>query len=124
MKTLRYLPIVLVIFLWGCFPEPGVVQPELCFDVEVVQCSPGESEHVEVSTCVNEGDTYIWDWGDGVTEKGPSLSHVYASSGTYTITLTVTNQRGGRVTQSQRVAINKIKFEKIGPFFTSNVSFF
>jgi len=43
-----------------------------------------------------EGDgailSYAWDFGDGSAEEtGESLSHSYAASGTYTVTLTVTD---------------------------------
>ncbi|QCC51718.1 PKD domain-containing protein [Halapricum salinum] len=36
----------------------------------------------------NEDITLTWEFGDGSTAKGPRVSHTYATSGTYTITLT------------------------------------
>jgi gliding motility-associated-like protein len=35
--------------------------------------------------------TWSWDFGDGNTSNAPSPTHIYASLGTYTVTLTVTN---------------------------------
>ncbi|MEZ4775620.1 MAG: PKD domain-containing protein [Bacteroidia bacterium] len=35
--------------------------------------------------------TYHWSFGDGQTSSLPNPSHVYASSGTYTVSLTITN---------------------------------
>lgn len=38
--------------------------------------------------------SYAWAFGDGATATGPTASHTYAASGTYTITLTVTDDLG------------------------------
>ncbi len=35
--------------------------------------------------------TYSWDFGDGQSGSGPTPSHVYAQSGTFTVTLVATN---------------------------------
>jgi uncharacterized repeat protein (TIGR01451 family) len=43
-------------------------------------------------------DTHViaWDWGDGNTANGPlTPTYTYAAHGTYTVTLTVTDSRGG-----------------------------
>ncbi|WP_431711840.1 PKD domain-containing protein [Glutamicibacter uratoxydans] len=39
--------------------------------------------------------SYEWDLGDGTTQSGASIEHEYAEAGTYTITLTVTDDRNG-----------------------------
>ncbi|MEQ8244685.1 PKD domain-containing protein [Fulvivirga sp.] len=38
--------------------------------------------------------TYLWDFGDGTTSALPSPAHKYSESGTYTISLNVTNANG------------------------------
>ena len=38
--------------------------------------------------------TYAWDFGDGATGTGVTASHTYASAGTYTVGLTVTDNGG------------------------------
>ena len=40
------------------------------------------------------GTSYLWDFGDGQTSTEFSPSHVYNSAGTYSVTLTVTNECG------------------------------
>jgi DNA-binding beta-propeller fold protein YncE len=49
------------------------------------------------SSPIGNVSEYIWDFGDGsssVTATSPTVSHTYARSGTYTVTLTVVNDAG------------------------------
>lgn len=45
--------------------------------------------------------SYTWNWGDGHSSSGQTVSHTYAAKGTYNVTLTVadtyTSQNNGRV---------------------------
>lgn len=38
--------------------------------------------------------SYAWDYGDGTTGSGMTSAHTYQQAGTYTVTLTVTDDRG------------------------------
>ena len=40
-------------------------------------------------------DSYVWDFGDGSTDTGSNPTHTYLTSGTFTVTLTVTDNDGG-----------------------------
>ncbi|MEE8601977.1 PKD domain-containing protein [Euzebya tangerina] len=51
-------------------------------------------------------ETFEWDFGDGATATGPGVSHVYTSDGTFTVTLTATDNEGGVSTTTTTVERN------------------
>jgi len=47
------------------------------------------------------GSTFLWDFGDGQTSTDENPVHTYANSGTYTVSLTVTNSCTGNATKTR-----------------------
>ena len=46
---------------------------------------------------------YTWDFGDGTMADGALVGHTYAAPGTYTVTLSITDNLGARGTRTQAV---------------------
>jgi PKD repeat protein len=51
--------------------------------------------------------TYSWDFGDGNSAGGQTVSHTYSATGAYTATLTVTDDDGGEDTDTATVDITE-----------------
>jgi PKD repeat protein len=50
---------------------------------------------------------YSWTFGDGTSSTAQNPSHTYAAGGTYTVRLTVTDNRGGTASASKSVTVNQ-----------------
>jgi len=69
------------------------------------------------STDSNGINTYAWDFGDNTKGQGETVSHVYQTAGTYTITLTVTD-KGTPVmmgTTTRQITVNPSQPQNTAP---------
>src|SRR5205807_2687880 len=49
--------------------------------------------------------TFAWDLGDGVSGSGVSVSHLFAAAGTFTVTLTATDDAGQKGIKTAPVTV-------------------
>ncbi len=76
-------------------PTPPVVGSSVGFD------ATGSSDPEPGATISG----YSWDFGDGSTATGSSLSHTYQRPGAYTVTLTVASSFGTTATTTKQVTV-------------------
>ncbi len=67
-------------------------------------CSVNASSSSDVDGSIS---SYAWNFGDSATASGVSASHNYANGGTYTITLTITDNDGASTVTSKQVSVVK-----------------
>lgn len=63
-------------------------------------------------------ESFDWDFGDGTTGKGETITHRYGNSGSYTVLLRVTDDDGNIDTASQTVSIGDNESPVASFFFT------
>jgi chitodextrinase len=49
---------------------------------------------------------YAWDFGDGTTDTGENVSHIFTQGGAMTVVLTVTDQDGAQANESFQLRVN------------------
>jgi hypothetical protein len=87
----------------GVFPKPNVL-PKAAFTTNI----RARSLTVNGSTSSDsDGKIVSWAWtfGDGTSATGATASRTYLKRGTYVVTLTVTDDRGGKATASKTIKI-------------------
>jgi len=52
--------------------------------------------------------SYVWDFGDGLSASGSLVQHTYSAKGTYTVTLTVTDNKDATDTASITIKVEEL----------------
>ncbi|MEP3386857.1 MAG: PKD domain-containing protein [Reichenbachiella sp.] len=109
LKISTYLPVFLMTcFFIACSDDDGDTTPPVDAPIAGFNMDKNEENNLIVtftSTSIG-GESYAWDFGDdsaGSTDA--TATHTYAASGTYTVTLTVTNE-GGTDELSQDISVS------------------
>jgi PKD repeat protein len=76
--------------------NPATLQDNLPVAAFTIAPPVGLAVSVDASASTDDHGiaSYAWNWGDSTTGTGVTASHTYGASGTYTITLTVTDSVG------------------------------
>jgi PKD repeat protein len=71
-------------------------------------CSGHTCDFVGTASTDSDGAivSYAWDFGNGVTATGATVSYAYPAGGVYSVTLTVTDDRGGVGTDTVQVTVS------------------
>ncbi len=107
----------------GGVPPTAVSLPESANVVFGVKAGGGSSKISQTvifdgsgSTANKNADVVAWDWefGDGTTSSGVTVTHAYTAVGAYTVTLTVTDNCTDTGTDTSKVYVDEITWETIG----------
>ena len=58
-------------------------------------------------------DSYAWDFGDGTTGQGATVTHTYTAAGPYTVKLTVTDDQGATGEKTDQVTVTAPPVNKV-----------
>jgi PKD repeat protein len=99
-RNARFLMVaaILTAVLWGCEKLP-----EVDFSIDSTDITVYDT--VTFTNTSMDADSYAWDFGDGSTSTEVSPTHIFMSSGTFTVTLVATNDDGD-VEISEDVTVN------------------
>ena len=87
--------------LEGAFDEGA----EVTFDGSSSEASSEASSETATIT------SYLWNFGDGQTDEGVTVTHKYADDsgdGTFTVSLTVIDDEGGSATATREITVNNV----------------
>jgi PKD repeat protein len=88
-------------------PPPANADPQASFDA-AANVAAGAALALDATASADpDGDplAFSWDFGDGTRGGGAQLAHVFPAGGTYTVTLTVDDGRGGRASATRDVTV-------------------
>jgi len=112
LEWLYFLPSPPDTWLWS--REPAVVNEPPVADFSYVPISPTTLDEIAFTDLSFDPDgsivSWLWDFGDGSTSTAQNPTHSYADDGTYTVTLTVTDDDG-----AENVASREISVSNVGP---------
>jgi PKD repeat protein len=115
MKKLYLLGVCLILLL-SCSQDASTIIDEnpddgialkACFEVNSLTLNVGEM--LEISNCSEGATGYLFDFGNGVTSEQQNPSISFEEGGSYTVTLTVTNE--DQETRTQTKMVNVIVIE-------------
>ena len=80
-------------------PEAVLTAPSTGFAADPISFSAaGSSDNREIRS-------YHWDFGDGETAEGKTVTHHYTAGGSFTVTLTVTDADGNETKETQTINV-------------------
>jgi len=85
-----------------------VIPPNVTPTAAFTSSASGVALSVDGSSSTDSDGTiasYAWNFGDGGTGSGATATHTYGASGTYSVMLTVTDNRGGTGVTTQPVTV-------------------
>lgn len=81
---------------WACNPDPVRIRDVFTCAADAPKYNTGETARV---------NRWAWDFGDGTSGLGQSVTHVYKFAAQFTVTLTASDDQGGYGTGTQTMVV-------------------
>ena len=98
--------------------------PVALFTVDPNPADSGSAIRFDASASYDADGTVVsfaWDFGDGSSGTGSSATHVYASPGTYTVTLQIVDNDETSATASREVVVGATSFASTAAVWVSSI---
>jgi PKD repeat protein len=88
-------------------PAPPNQPPLVTFSFTPANPKVNEPVEFDASGSTDDGEIvrYEWDFGDGQTGEGKTATHTYKAAGTFTVKLTLTDDRGAKNSLSRTITV-------------------
>ena len=106
LSVISIISIITIISSCKKDPEPTLTDPPTAADAGFSYVPSAANDNIIEFTASNASMTCNWNFGNGSTASGSTVSATYPNAGTYTVTLTVFNQ-GGSASSSQEITIDQ-----------------
>jgi PKD repeat protein len=91
-------------------PAPPNQPPLVTFSFTPANPKVNEPVEFDASGSTDDGEIvrYEWDFGDGQTGEGKTATHTYKAAGTFTVKLTLTDDRGAKNSLSRTITVVEV----------------
>jgi len=93
----------------GATPAPTPTPPPAPTVAITATALSSDTYRFDAAATATSGATiamYAWTFGDGTGDSGPSVTHAYSVSGTYTVSLTVKDSNGSSTAATKEVTVS------------------
>ena len=101
--SILILAIAFTVAFNSCEEEETATQPTAGFTYSPATIVVGDI--VAFTNITQDGDTYLWDFGDGETSTEKNITHTYTAAATYVVKLTATNDAGSHATEQTIIVL-------------------
>jgi hypothetical protein len=100
----RLAALAMLFIMASCTPEP-----QACFTVSTSNVNVNEV--ITFTSCAQDADKIVWNFGDGTTKDGTSLQHAYTKEGTYQVEMKALSKKDKKWDRST-VIVNVVKKQR------------
>jgi hypothetical protein len=88
---------ILTMLLWSACTK----QPDACFTISSSNALVGQP--VNFTSCAEDANSVVWDFGDGTTAEGNSTNHSYSRGGVYQVEMKAYSKKKKKWDRSTRI---------------------